>query len=65
MKTNLEELVALAKAAPFTQDDKEAQRRSFAYGNVKIENNKVTREMVDREAERVTCLVNDRQHTMN
>jgi len=53
MKTKLEELVALAKAAPFTQDDKEAQRRSFAYGNVKIENDQVTREMVDREAERL------------
>jgi hypothetical protein len=54
MKAKLEELVALAKAAPFTQDDKEAQRRSFAYGNVKIENGQVTREMVDREAERLT-----------
>jgi len=54
MKTKLEEWVALAKAAPFTQKDKEAQRRSFAYGNVKIENDKVTWEMVDREAERLT-----------
>ena len=54
MKTELEGLVALAKAAPFTQDDKEAQRRSFAYGNVKIENGQVTREMVDWEAESLT-----------
>jgi len=54
MKTELEEWVALAKTAPFTQDDKEAQRRSFAYGNVKIENDQVTREMVDWEAERLT-----------
>jgi hypothetical protein len=49
----LEELVALAKTAPFMQDDREAQRRSFAYGNVKIENDQVTREMVDREADRL------------
>jgi hypothetical protein len=51
MKIKLEELVALAKAAPFTQD--EVQRRSFAYGNVKIENGQITREVVDREAERL------------
>jgi hypothetical protein len=54
MKIKFDELVALAKAASFTLDDKEAQRRSFAYGNVKIENDQVTREMVDREAERLT-----------
>jgi hypothetical protein len=54
MKIKLEDLVKLAKAAPFTQDHKEAQRRSFAYGNVKIENDQVTREMVDWEAERLT-----------
>lgn len=54
MKTKLEELVVLAKAVPVTQNDKEAQRRSFAYGNVKIENDQVTRGMVDREAERLT-----------
>jgi hypothetical protein len=50
MEIKLEDLVTLAKAAPFTQDDKEAQRRSFAYGNVKIENDNVTRKMVDRES---------------
>jgi hypothetical protein len=38
MEIKIDELVALAKGAPFTQDDKEEQRRSFAYGNVKIEN---------------------------
>ena len=54
MKTKLEEMVALAKTVTFMREDKEAQRRSFAYGNVKIENDQVTREMVDREAERLT-----------
>jgi hypothetical protein len=54
METKLEEWIALAKAAPFTRADKEVQRRSFAYGNVKIENDQVTWEMVDREAERLT-----------
>jgi hypothetical protein len=31
--------------------EQEEQRRSFAYGNTKIENDSITREMVDREAE--------------
>ena len=29
----------------------EEQRRSFAYGNTKIENDDITRETIDREAE--------------
>jgi hypothetical protein len=33
--------------------DKEAQRRSFAYGNANIENERVTKETVDAEAERL------------
>lgn len=33
-----------------TKSDREAQRRSFAYGNIKIENDLVTREMVEEEA---------------
>jgi hypothetical protein len=32
---------------------KEAQRRSFAYGNVKLANPDITREMVDEEAEKL------------
>ncbi len=51
MNAKLEELLRLAKTVHFTEEDKEAQRRSFAYGNTKIENDLVTWEMVDREAE--------------
>jgi hypothetical protein len=29
----------------------EEQRRSFAYGNTKIENERITREMIDERAE--------------
>jgi hypothetical protein len=36
-----------------TPEDKEAQRRSFAYGNAKLHNPKVTREDIDRAAERL------------
>lgn len=38
------------KAVPIAQE-KEEQRRSFACGNTKIENPRITREMVDREAD--------------
>lgn len=51
MTKELERLLDAAKSAPFTADEKEEQRRSFAYGNTKIENSRITREMVDQEAE--------------
>ncbi len=34
-----------------TPEQAERQRRSFAYGNVKIENDSITWEMIDRAAE--------------
>jgi len=36
-----------------TSGDQESQRRSFAFGNANIENEAVTREVVDRAAERL------------
>lgn len=36
---------------PMTSEQAEEQRRSFAYGNCKIENDLVTRDMVDKAAE--------------
>jgi hypothetical protein len=57
MSNELSELLAAAKKAGLTSDDKEAQRRSFAYGNTKIENDRITRELVDQEADR---LINDK-----
>jgi hypothetical protein len=54
MSNELTELLAAAKKADLTSEEKEAQRRSFAYGNTKIENDRITRELVDREAERLT-----------
>ncbi|MBZ5504981.1 MAG: hypothetical protein LAO78_05795 [Acidobacteriia bacterium] len=54
MSNELNELLAAAKKADLTSDDKEAQRRSFAYGNTKIENDRITRDLVDQEADRLT-----------
>lgn len=53
MSDELRELLAAAKKADLTSDDKEAQRRSFAYGNTKIENDRITRALVDQEADRL------------
>ncbi len=54
MSNELKELLTAAKKADLTSDDKEAQRRSFAYGNTKIENDRITRDLVDQEADRLT-----------
>jgi hypothetical protein len=53
MSDELTELLAAAKKADLTSDEKEAQRRSFAYGNTKIENDRITRALVDQEADRL------------
>jgi len=51
MTNRLQELLDEARKNILTSQEKEEQRRSFAYGNTKIENSRITREMVDQEAE--------------
>lgn len=51
MTRHLEKLLEAAKKVVPTAEEKEQQRRSFAYGNTKIENSRITREMVDRAAD--------------
>jgi hypothetical protein len=53
MPTELEKMLEAARAKPMTADEREDQRRSFAYGNAHIENARVTREMVDDAAKRI------------
>ena len=53
MPTDLQEMLAAAKAKPMSAADCETQRRSFAYGNAHIENERVTREMVDEAAQAI------------
>lgn len=50
---NLKELVEKAKHVEASPEQKEEQRRSFAYGNTNIENPLVTRQTVDQEAEKL------------
>lgn len=50
MTDAMRQMIEKAAAVRMTPDDQEAQRRSFAYGNAHIENDKVTREMVEAAA---------------
>ena len=51
MTKELQELVDRARKIEMTPDQLRDQRRSFAYGNTHIENERVTREMIDEQAE--------------
>ena len=54
MNDALKKLLEVAKTAgPPTPEQREEQRRSFVYGNTHLENGLITREMVDREAEKL------------
>jgi hypothetical protein len=50
MADDLDQLIEAAKTAEFTADQREEQRRSFAYGNTKIENPRITRQTIDEQA---------------
>jgi hypothetical protein len=51
MSEELEQLIEAAKKVDMTPAQLEEQRRSFAFGNANIENQRVTRETVARAAE--------------
>ncbi|MFB9268335.1 hypothetical protein ACFFWD_35315 [Bradyrhizobium erythrophlei] len=46
MTNDLKELIERARHIEMTPDQLGEQRRSFAYGNTHIENDRITREMV-------------------
>lgn len=54
MTDALKELIEAAKKAKPTPEQREQQRRSFAYGNAAFENELITREMIDREAKKLS-----------
>jgi hypothetical protein len=53
MGDELKILIEVAKRVNTTPEHREQQRRSFAYGNTAFENSRITREMVDRQAEKL------------
>lgn len=54
---SLQLLIKRAQKVEMTGAEREAQRRSFAYGNTKIENSRITREHIDRAADKITTRV--------
>jgi hypothetical protein len=61
---NLDELIEWARRrGPMTPDEIREQRRSFAYGNCHIENDRITREMVAEADERLFPRGADEQST--
>jgi hypothetical protein len=53
MGEELQKLIEVAKRVKPTPEEREAQRRSFAYGNTAYENKRITREMIDQQAEKL------------
>jgi hypothetical protein len=61
MNDILKELLEAAKKAEPSPEHREQQRRSFVYGNTAFENELITREMVDREADKLAREENERK----
>ena len=55
MNAELERLIEVAKRIKPTPEHREEQRRSFAYGNTAFENPRITREMINRQAEKLAA----------
>jgi hypothetical protein len=53
MTQELQELLTSARRVKPSREQNEQQRRSFAFGNTNIENERITRETIDREAEKL------------
>jgi hypothetical protein len=53
MGDELKVLIEIAKRVTPSPEHREEQRRSFAYGNTAFENGRITREMVDQQAEKL------------
>jgi hypothetical protein len=61
MTEDLKALIEAAKKVTPTPEHREEQRRSFAYGNTAYENDRITREMIDRQAEKLAESTDDKQ----
>lgn len=51
MSEELNKLLEMARRVEMTPEQQEEQRRSFAYGNTKIENDSITWDRINRAAE--------------
>ncbi len=57
MSQSIQELVTRAQKLEMTPYERREQRRSFVYGNTHIENERITREMVDQVDEQLEIRV--------
>ena len=55
MNRDLKPLHEVAERTTMTPQEKEEQRRSFAFGNTAIENDRITREMIESEADQLAA----------
>ena len=62
MNEELDKLIERAKGVQMTAEQQEEQRRSFAYGNTKIENQKITRRSINRAAEEMAASQDDAEN---
>jgi hypothetical protein len=53
MNAQLQELIEKSRKVVMSDDHQERQRRSFAYGSAKIENDDITKEIIDEAAARL------------
>jgi hypothetical protein len=61
MGEELNKLIEIAKGVTPTPEHREEQRRSFAYGNTAYENGRITREMINEQADKLARAANDRR----
>jgi hypothetical protein len=62
MNEKLKPLVDAARSVKISDEHREIQRLSFAYGNTAIENDRITRDMVRAEAAKLaTSKAHDRR----
>ena len=61
MGEELNRLIEIAKGVTPTPEHREEQRRSFVYGNTAYENARITREMVNEQADKLARAANDRR----
>ncbi len=57
MSIGLRRLIDIARRVEMTPQQRERQRRSFAYGSAHIENERVTPEMVNEAADKLRLKV--------
>jgi hypothetical protein len=62
MPQELEMLLAAGRSREVTPAEQEAQRRSFAFGNTHFENERITRETVDKAAQELKAKSDDPAH---